>query len=189
MQRLAHFRERHWPSSRRQGLIIHEFSVKQSSTASANTEFGLIVRLSTECITASTVKILCIWTRRIVDRMWRMVMKAVYRRVAVQSISRRRVLSCVQDTGHRSCFRQVDRKAAVCLWSWMQFCMSGDLNSWCSMGTLLPIATTIPYSTHELPRICCVILIRENIHPHVADVCVRYLIDDNIETLPLSVLW
>ena len=67
----------------------------------------------------------------------------------------------------------------------MQFCTAGDPKSWFSMRTLLPIATTI---SHKLPRICCVILIRENTRPHVADVCKRYLIDTNIETLPWSFL-
>ena len=67
--------------------------------------------------------------------------------------------------------------------------MDGDLNSCLSKVTLLPIASTIPYSTPELSRICCVTLIREKTRPRVADVCVRNLIDTNIDTLPWSAIF
>ena len=67
----------------------HTFSVKQASSASANKECGLVVRL-----TASDVKIRCIWPRRIVMMGGCNAIghKVVYRRVAVQSLSHRRVL-------------------------------------------------------------------------------------------------
>ena len=50
----------------------------------------------------------------------------------------------------------------------MQYCMAGDLNSCLSKGKLLPIASTIPYSTPKLPRICCVTFIREKKHALVS---------------------